>query len=1076
MLTIAMISTFLNYLLVADLTGSTVSDCPNNWIDCGNGLCVANMWACDNDNDCGNMKDEENCEGEDVHVKCLANQFKCDDHCIPEVWLCDGQPDCLDETDERNCEAVVRCNGHQCRDLHCIPLQWTCDGVRDCRDGSDEEFCSQRNRCRGLPCSECTNTTNGRQCYCEDGYQLHHDNKSCVDVNECAEEGFCSHRCINIPGGYICICKEGYELVNRSCIATGPEPLLLLSTFEEIRGIHLRSGRHFLIHKTIHKSVAIDADPLESKVYWGEISKTSSIYSTNIDGTGFNIVLGNGLLTPEGIAIDYRARNLYVTDSGLKQVLACKTDGTMCHVLHDTNLEKPQAVAVDPPEGFMYWSDWGDNMSGIFRSGMDGSEIIHMVSKAIHWAKDIAIDHTTDRLYWTDARLQTIEFITLDGVTRKILIRNEVYHPYSLAVFEDSLYWTDWDRFSLNTCNKFTGRKMTTIAMENGKNVVGVHVYHPVLLRLSHNPCHSATCSHMCLTAPFGSYRCVCSPGFILSGDHKTCKMDNKFPALFAYDDSKIFHVRPEGVGRSIVTVLPINHLTFIHKVVHDWKTNSLFVSHTSPSAIYAVNMTSWRIRELVKDHLGIPEDLAFDWMSDNLYWVDSTKGTIEIININTSRQYTIVENLSNPTDISLDPPRGLMFISVNGGTPSVTMYDMDGKNPRGLNQVSGAPMSLTILPSASRLFWVSRRAESISSLNYLKPNSEPVLHINKLRDVNSVAVSERYLYWTCAKNLQIHVVKMNTTYIHLLSLPHSSSDFSSKKITYSSIPLSDKNSPGVPPCSLKNGGCSHLCVSAPEGRSCLCTTGMTLSRDNVTCEAGECNAGEYRCARSRKCVSKAFVCDGVKDCEDGSDEICSEPTIRCPANDFQCRNGRCIFSAWKCDRRDDCGDNSDEEDCPPATSCANDQFSCADGDCIPLLWRCDGESDCNDHSDEKMCHKTVCDESHLRCDHGQCIPKSWVCDGADDCLDGIDERNCSKWKHCSAKEFLCGDGKCIDKSLECNGKKECEDGSDESNCFQNKAACMHGAYQCQDGLCINMHEVCDGYQDCSKGEDEKNC
>ena len=41
------------------------------------------------------------------------------------------------------------------------------------------------------------------------------------------------------------------------------------------------------------------------------------------------------------------------------------------------------------------------------------------------------------------------------------------------------------------------------------------------------------------------------------------------------------------------------------------------------------------------------------------------------------------------------------------------------------------------------------------------------------------------------------------------------------------------------PPCRIKNGGCSHLCLLAPQGRyKCACPNGLRLkASDNMTCE-----------------------------------------------------------------------------------------------------------------------------------------------------------------------------------------------------------------------------------------------
>lgn len=44
-------------------------------------------------------------------------------------------------------------------------------------------------------------------------------------------------------------------------------------------------------------------------------------------------------------------------------------------------------------------------------------------------------------------------------------------------------------------------------------------------------------------------------------------------------------------------------------------------------------------------------------------------------------------------------------------------------------------------------------------------------------------------------------------------------------------------------------------------------------------------------------------------DCPDSSDEI----NCKCPDNEFRCNNGMCIMKDWLCDGIDDCLDGSDE-------------------------------------------------------------------------------------------------------------------------------------------------------------------
>lgn len=103
------------------------------------------------------------------------------------------------------------------------------------------------------------------------------------------------------------------------------------------------------------------------------------------------------------------------------------------------------------------------------------------------------------------------------------MLEGIVKHPYAIAVFESNLYWSDWATHSIQSCDKFFGKRHHTIIKDSKEYIYGISIFHSVLHTRTSNPCDKAFCSDICLLRGSG-YSCACPQNKILGFDKHICK------------------------------------------------------------------------------------------------------------------------------------------------------------------------------------------------------------------------------------------------------------------------------------------------------------------------------------------------------------------------------------------------------------------------------------------------------------------------------------------------------------------------------------------------------------------------
>lgn len=130
---------------------------------------------------------------------------------------------------------------------------------------------------------------------------------------------------------------------------------------------------------------------------------------------------GPVIYSPDGIAVDWVAKNLYWCDKGKNTIEVSKLNGRFRKILINKSLEEPRAISLDPIRGYMYWTDWRE-IPYIGKAGMDGSEFRVILNESLGWPNALAISLATEEIFWADAREDYIAYSDLNGKNMRVIM------------------------------------------------------------------------------------------------------------------------------------------------------------------------------------------------------------------------------------------------------------------------------------------------------------------------------------------------------------------------------------------------------------------------------------------------------------------------------------------------------------------------------------------------------------------------------------------------------------------------------------------------------------------------------
>uniref|UniRef100_A0A7N6F6Z0 Nidogen 1a n=1 Tax=Anabas testudineus TaxID=64144 RepID=A0A7N6F6Z0_ANATE len=289
---------------------------------------------------------------------------------------------------------------------------------------------------------------------------------------------------------------------------------------------------------------------------------------------------------------------------------------------------------------------------------------------------------------------------------------------------------------------------------------------------------------------------------------------------LLFSQNGKIDHIPLEGYDMKKDDAKTVLHLPekVVIGVAYDCVEKMVYWTEITSPSISKASIQGGDPIHVIRSDLESPEGIAIDHLGRTMFWTDSVEDHIEVASLDGSQRRVIIDSdLVNPRAIITDPPNGnLYWADWNREAPKIETAHMDGSNRRVLVKDDlSLPNGLTYDFQSSLLCWVDAGTHKMECMHPGRGDRRQI--VAGILYPFGVTSFGKNLYYTDWRRDAVVAVDRHSGKETEEFQPQKRTKLYGIATAYAHCPS------GQNYCAVNNGGCTHLCLATPTGRTCKC-------------------------------------------------------------------------------------------------------------------------------------------------------------------------------------------------------------------------------------------------------------